>query len=443
MGLKFSDALRLSWSNIAQHKKRSAIIILTISVLFGVVMGFIFMLQGLRGTILDAALQANDGKVYLETWYQSIVEFGSGEVEKADSVEDLEVFIKEGIERCHGRIIGEKLVYQFMDILETITPEVAESISGEIDLSNVPKDKVAVLMPVSETSQYATVDKGDYYVVGFYPATEQGSPTLPGLNPANLLLGMVYGSGFDARPLIIDNGSEALHRYFIKIAQQKIDSGSQCTSAEEYLEAQVPQTHYIVEFPSYTDAVSYYYDNHAGGNIPKNVEIGGKKYELVNMDTFGRVMYLGLDFDNLQFRLNMVEKLFVIIAVLIAAFTFAHLIDSDAATVALYRSLGASTGDIYLIYFLYLVELCLLAGLSCILIAFIIVGIMWLGNAGALAERLKGFYMLKELPKVNLFGFNGMFFSIVGSIMLVAPISLLLTVRCFSAKHIAKKLKED
>ena len=65
MGLRFSDALRLSWSNIAQHKKRSAIIVLTISVLFGVVMGFNFMLQGLRGTILDAALQANDGKVYL------------------------------------------------------------------------------------------------------------------------------------------------------------------------------------------------------------------------------------------------------------------------------------------------------------------------------------------------------------------------------------------
>ena len=77
------------------------------------------------------------------------------------------------------------------------------------------------------------------------------------------------------------------------------------------------------------------------------------------------------------------------------------------------------------------------------LIAFIIVGIMWLGNAGALAERLKEFYILKELPKVNLFGFNDMFFSIVGSIMLVAPISLFLTVRCFSAKHIAKKLKED
>ena len=39
MGLKFSDALRLSWSNIAEHKKRSVAIIVTISILFGAIMG--------------------------------------------------------------------------------------------------------------------------------------------------------------------------------------------------------------------------------------------------------------------------------------------------------------------------------------------------------------------------------------------------------------------
>ena len=48
MGLKFSDALRLSWSNIAEHKKRSVAIIVTISILFGAIMGFNFMLEGLR-----------------------------------------------------------------------------------------------------------------------------------------------------------------------------------------------------------------------------------------------------------------------------------------------------------------------------------------------------------------------------------------------------------
>lgn len=442
MGLKFSDALRLSWSNIAEHKKRSVAIVLTISILFGVIMGFNFMLEGLRETILSAALQANDGKVYLEVGYQELAGFGPGRVEKVDSEAKLDEFIKEGVTRYHGKIIGEKLNYQFNNIFETITPAVAESISGEIDLSSVPEDKVAVLMP-AETSPYAAVDREDYYIVGTYPATQQGSPTLPGLNPVNLLLSMVYGSGINARPLIIDNDSEAVHNYFLKLAQQKVYSGSPYASAEEYLETVVPQTRYIVEFPNYENAVNYYYDIYAEKSIPKNVEIGDRKYELLNMDTFGRVIHLKYDFDNLQFMLTAIEILFIVIAILVATFTFAHLIDQDAATIALYRSLGASTGSIYLIYFLYLVELCLLAVLSCILIAFIIVGVMWLCNAGALAERLKEYYILKDLPKVNLFGFNGMFFWIIGAIMIVAPISLVLTMRRFSVKHIAKKLKED
>ena len=442
MGLKFSDALRLSWSNIAEHKKRSVAIVLTISILFGVIMGFNFMLEGLRETILGAALQANDGKVYLEVGYQELAGFGPGRVEKVDSEAKLDEFIKEGVTRYHGKIIGEKLNYQFNNIFETITPAVAESISGEIDLSSVPEDKVAVLMP-AETSPYAAVDREDYYIVGTYPATQQGSPTLPGLNPVNLLLSMVYGSGINARPLIIDNDSEAVHNYFLKLAQQKVYSGSPYASAEEYLETVVPQTRYIVEFPNYESAVNYYYDIYAEKSIPKNVEIGDRKYELLNMDTFGRVIHLKYDFDNLQFMLTAIEILFIVIAILVATFTFAHLIDQDAATVALYRSLGASTGNIYLIYFLYLVELCLLAVLSCILIAFIIVGVMWLCNAGALAERLKEYYILKDLPKVNLFGFNGMFFWIIGAIMIIAPISLVLTMRRFSVKHIAKKLKED
>lgn len=59
MGLKFSDALRLSWGNVAQYKKRSAIIILTISLLFGVIMGFNFITSGIEAAA-GLCSQAND-----------------------------------------------------------------------------------------------------------------------------------------------------------------------------------------------------------------------------------------------------------------------------------------------------------------------------------------------------------------------------------------------
>lgn len=80
MGLKFSDALRLSWSNIAQHKKRSVVIILTISILFGVIMGFNFLTFGMEKTMLSASAGQTGGDIYIEarygrsmgTWYDYV-----------------------------------------------------------------------------------------------------------------------------------------------------------------------------------------------------------------------------------------------------------------------------------------------------------------------------------------------------------------------------------
>lgn len=450
MGLKLSDAFRLSWSNIAQHKKRSAIIILTISLLFGVIMGFNFMLQGLRETILDAALQTNDGKVYFETGYQNISSINEGDFTKLTNLEAAQKIVRDAVADYHGKIIGEMTTYQLGNTRWVINQAVADAV-GKLDmkLDELKPGQIPFLTPEFEGEYFQGYlwnngKKDEHLVrVGVYPSTEAGTPTLPGFNPLNLLLGMVHGSGNTAGPLIIDDGSGKVADYLNSMAQIRVEDGTYENVAEVF-EGWPPEMRYIAVFDNYDDAAAYYYDAYGdSSNSPKLVQIDGKKYSILNMDIFGPVVHLKYDFDNIEFMLTAIEVLFIVIAILIATFTFAHLIDQDAATVALYRSLGASTGNIYLIYFLYLVELCLLTVLSCIMIAFVFSGAMWLFNAGALAERLKDYYILKDLPKVNLFGFNGMFFWTIGAIMIVAPISLLFTMRHFSAKHIAKKLKED
>lgn len=450
MGLKFSDALRLSWSNIAEHKKRSVAIIVTISILFGAIMGFNFMLQGLQSTILDTALRANDGKVYLETGYQNISLINEGDFTELTDLEAAQKIVRDTVADHHGKIIGEMTAYQLGNTRWVINRAVADAV-GKLDmnLDELKSDQIPFLAPEFEDAHFQGYlwnngKKDERLVrVGAYPSTEAGTPTLSGFNPLNLLLGMVHGSGTDGKPLIIDDGSGKVADYLNSIAQTRVEDGAYEDIAQLF-EDWPPEMRYIAVFDNYDDAVAYYYDAYGNNsNSPKLVQIDGKKYSILNMDIFGRVIYIRLDFDNLQFMLTAIELLFIVIAILIATFTFTHLIDQDAATVALYRSLGASTGNIYLIYFLYLVELCLLAVLSCIVIAFVFSGSMWLFNAGALAERLKDYYILKDLPKVNLFGFNGTFFWTIGSIMMVAPISLLFTMRRFSAKHIAKKLKED
>ena len=131
------------------------------------------------------------------------------------------------------------------------------------------------------------------------------------------------------------------------------------------------------------------------------------------------------------------------VAIIVATMTFAHLIDQDVATVALYRAMGATTSNIYFIYLLYLLELCFLATISTVLISLLLVTTLTVTSAGPLALRLQDFYNLSYSPEVTMFRFNDIFWLIIVSIIIIAPLSLLFTLSRFSVKHIAKKLKED
>ena len=100
MGLKFSDALRLSWSNIGEHKVRSAIVILTISIIFGLLMGINFVLRGLETTLIDASVIPTGGKVYLET------KFSNNHYGKAEER------LAERLQKYHGQAVGTYTTYQ-------------------------------------------------------------------------------------------------------------------------------------------------------------------------------------------------------------------------------------------------------------------------------------------------------------------------------------------
>lgn len=67
MKLKLSDAIRISWSSVGGHKVRSLLVAGTIAILFGVVLGVNFVLQGLEDTVVAASVVPTAGKVYIES----------------------------------------------------------------------------------------------------------------------------------------------------------------------------------------------------------------------------------------------------------------------------------------------------------------------------------------------------------------------------------------
>lgn len=438
--LKFSDALHLSWSNISQHKSRSVIIVLTISVLFGVVMAFNFMLEGLGETTFDAAMQASDGKIYIVTGYDSPLDTGKDGFYRDGELKDMYEEIRALAEQHHGQIIGRYLQYNIGNSRWIVNKELAERF-GNLDLSKLEGHQVPYVSPRMEPEDFdkslknpdGTRDKS-LVKVGTYPSLAPGKPTLPGFNPLNLLLSRM-GGGYPTNPLIVDDGSDRITEYLQNIINQY--------GYERNLTPYLDQD--VIMFDNYDDAVAYYW-NVAYGNerLPKYIEVSGsEKYAMLSSEQFSDVIGAELITRNTRNTLIFIEIFLIIVAVVIATLTFAHIIDQDATTIALYRSLGASTGNIYLVYFLYLLEMCVLAVLACIVMAMVLAGLLWLFNADALAKRLQEFYMLSSTPKVVLFGFDSLFYGIVGSIMIIAPITLLLTLHNFSNQHIAKKLKED
>ena len=433
MGLRLSDALRLSWANIAEYKGRSVVVVATVAILFGLVMGVNFLLRGLEVTLFDASVAKTGGKVYVETSFRKS-RYGSNEER-----------LNERLEKYHGEKVGTLKKYA----LDGETVGVIEVELGK----EFPTEEEYVGWGTEKQEMNAA-----HLSVGGGTTLE-----LKRASVLNLVLGGVYGNAIEEGDLVVDDGSGEIEEYIktrIEEIQRKkvanademlaMDVAEEAEGGQEFTEEDIAYFYEEAEnwepevseesiavFENYWDLKDYVLTR----DTPEAKNLEPQAFGVGNL--FSNTVDIINEVEMMRTVLKFFEVVLLVVAVIVATLTFAHLIDNDAATVALYRSMGASTGNIYLIYFLYLVELYLLAVLSCIMIAFIIVGVMWLGNAGALAERLKEFYILKDLPKVNLFGFNSMFFWTIGSIMLVAPLSLLLTMRRFSAKHIAKKLKED
>lgn len=447
MGLKLSDAFRLSWSNIAQHKKRSAIIVLTISLLFGVIMGFNFIASGIEETTIAASAGQTSGDVYIEARYGSWI--GNADFSSIYSPEEISQIslepvlseeddkkVRERLGEYGGEVVGYYWYYQLDYPYHVIDKSAVEQfIDGDL-WESLPESRIPTIMPEGweppqNMDNFKERVNETLHRVGSIPSTETGKPTLAGFNPLNAILAQLPSAANDDFWLV-DDGSGKVEQYIREQLEKYLSE-----DGGWYNTAPVQKTA-VVKFSNPYRAVEFVSPNEEKFGVKLYTDF---KYNA--QDLFGTTLGVVNSFNTQKVLLIAAEILLLIVATIVAVMTFSHLIDQDAATVALYRSMGATTGNIYLIYLLYLIELCLLAVIATIIIAFIFIVILALTSAGALAERLRVFYGLDYLPKITLFMFNGTFWFILLVVMVVAPLSLLFTMRRFSAKHIAKKLKED
>lgn len=138
MKLKLTDAVRLASSNIWNYKLRSVAIILTISIIFGLVMGVNFLFAGMRESMLQASLINTDGYSYAAVYVDDHVVNNSGRRKE---------LLASRIEQYHGEVVGEIYDYSIDRHYLYVTDEQLVPDTVEMaPLETVPEGFVPVLV---------------------------------------------------------------------------------------------------------------------------------------------------------------------------------------------------------------------------------------------------------------------------------------------------------
>jgi hypothetical protein len=325
MGLKFSDTLRLSWSNIAQHKKRSVVIILTISILFGVIMGFNFLTFGVEKTMLSASAGQTGGDVYLEAWYGRSMGTWYDYVKDPEEIaqvdltpvinEEADQKIRKRVTEYGGEVIGYYWYYQLDYPYRVIDKSVVEKFIDTDLWESLPEGKMPTIMPEGwEPPTYAYGGESDtrlrdrlgdsLYRVGTISSTEEGKPTLDGFNPLNVILAQLAGATNDDFWLV-DDGSGKVEAFMR-------DQLKKYLAEEDSLYSLEPTKKTVVaKFSDPYQAVAYASpDEEALG-----VKVYSSDYQYGTQDLFGTTLMVADSFNTQRALLIAVEVLLLVVAV--------------------------------------------------------------------------------------------------------------------------------
>ena len=349
-----------------------------------------------------------------------------------------------------GKALGREFYFESKDgaRMRAVDLAVAKNFISS-DLADVPQDKVPVL--VSNTAQLTAEQRElletTYDKVGVIPHIVMlDQLSLPGLNPLNLVLEHIQVSNIYnvSTPIaIVDDGSDAVKTY---LEQQ----GFTTPTTEELVDGKdgpimvtrAPKTPAeVVVFGDYK-AARKYYEAAQRGDVAQYIKVDGKYYYLEVMSAVNNPVGIMSGYETAQLLLMVSQIVLAIVAVIVATLTLIHLIDDDVATVALYRSLGATNTDIGIIYLLYLLELCLMTIIASVCVGLVIVLGMTLMSAQVLAKNLQEAYALADSPHISLMGLSGEIWWLIAMIIMIAPITLALVRKRFSAKHVAKKIRD-
>lgn len=426
--MKLKNTLQLAWQSLKNDKKRSFLTILTMGIIFTVVFAANFWLQGIENTYLRFAGEKTYGLVSIPLRELESFNTETGEVSFKELSADF-------IESEKSRLISEVEMFggQYLDVVSydnqynLILPKGIIKEYIEIDLSSAPSEATPILITddkidswqqtlennssaVARTTKsfearlnnYQSVRSSylgqtvvsqeiNYYIVGFapdgfsitdlsYEYLQKGQYNI--LDPILKLI-----TTPKSRSIVFDATSSKENNSAVLNLLFSFDSRS---AARNYLQS---------------DKVNSSSRDHDDSKADFSIIIGA------DTDFYSSMSFLHL-------ALDVISAFLVVVALTIIIFTSIRLVDNDQKVIALYRSLGASSRQIRVIYLARFFLLSLFATLSAFFLALIALLIYSRVEQSHLSTIFTLAFSLSEAPNIVILGLNW-------EIAVIAMISLL------------------
>ena len=150
-----------------------------------------------------------------------------------------------------------------------------------------------------------------------------------------------------------------------------------------------------------------------------------------------------MTYENLQnvwLVFMVVVAVLTVIALIIAVSTYGRLIGKDMKIISLYHALGATKGQIWVVYAVYLLMLSMMAVGFAIVVGLALAAVLSLVNMTNLVQVFAlGFGL--ETEGVWLVGWNNLLLYVVGAIMAAAILVVILSDGQFADKKLARRIK--
>lgn len=455
--MKLVDYLKLGFAGVKAHKKRALTVVVIVGLLFSIITAGTFVLQGLENATLTEMLAPTDGKVLVVSSVDPKV---CGEnCDIAAGVTE----IKKNIARYSGDVIEAEvsqttdgMFYKLKedvfvgahgesdsDVTDVVIPlEVAAKLA---DIEMPERDakateKLSIIKEVREKTLGEVVknEAGEkYYIAGILPS---------GVYASNLSFMNIDQSG-NPLDLILSQISTGMSpNFIIKSAEVKPEVNN---SDEEQRSGFVAMDDVnaeemgivFAEFKNIKTAYDYYRDKvNYCSETDRIFSMCGNDYKYQVMTAVSNPLTTYENLQNIWLVFKIVAAVLVVIAVIIALSTYARLIGKDLKIISLYHALGATKGQIRVVYIVYLLMLSVMAVGFAILLGLGLAAVLSMVNMEALSQVWSLAFGV-EAEAIWLIGWNNLIWWITGVILLAAVIAVVLGNGNFTSKELAKKMK--